>query len=108
MDALAGMLTELIAAHQKAGENGNGNGVPVDEIVEDDAEDEDEPPTFDTEGEGDPAGLDEDVEDEVVGSMSRRPRISAPGAGTASAIPRRPARRSPPPASSRPPGPRAS
>src|SRR5262249_33383666 len=37
VDALAGMLTELIAAHQKAGENGNG---AVDEAVEDDEDDE--------------------------------------------------------------------
>jgi superfamily II DNA or RNA helicase len=40
VDALAGMLTELIAAAQK-GENGNGNG-HVDEASEDDDEPEDE------------------------------------------------------------------
>src|SRR5215831_9690770 len=30
VDALAGMLTELIAAHQKAAENGNGHGPAAD------------------------------------------------------------------------------
>ena len=45
VDALTGMLTELIAANQKH-ENGNGNGsgngaVAVEELVEDDEEDED-------------------------------------------------------------------
>ena len=44
VDALAGMLTELIAANQKH-ENGNGNGqrrrVAVEELVEEDEEDED-------------------------------------------------------------------
>jgi ribonuclease E len=38
VDALAGMLTELIAANQRPPENGNGNG---EEVVDD--EDEDEP-----------------------------------------------------------------
>ena len=42
VDALAGMLTELIAAHQRAGENGNGAAV-VDDIGEED-DDEDELP----------------------------------------------------------------
>src|SRR5258708_17750344 len=50
VDALAGMLTELIAAHQKAGENGNGNLAVADEPVEDE-EDEDEAPSYDVEGE---------------------------------------------------------
>jgi superfamily II DNA or RNA helicase len=45
VDALAGMLTELIAANQKH-ENGNGNGssngaVAVEDVVEEDEEDED-------------------------------------------------------------------
>src|SRR6478752_6363802 len=41
-DALAGMLTELIASHEKeANGNGNGNGA-VAEAVEDDAETEPE------------------------------------------------------------------
>src|SRR5436190_18687693 len=40
VDALAGMLTELIASHEReAGPNGNGNGAPVAEVVEE----EDEP-----------------------------------------------------------------
>jgi superfamily II DNA or RNA helicase len=65
IDALAGMLTELIAAHEHAKENGNGNGnghVVVDEPVEE--EDEDELPV-DEAGEDDedepdelPAGAD--------------------------------------------------
>jgi ribonuclease E len=63
VDALAGMLTELIAAHQKAGENGNSAPV-VDEVVEEEEEDEDEPPTYGPEGE--PAGLEQDVEDEGI------------------------------------------
>jgi ribonuclease E len=43
IDALAGMLTELIASHEKEAEpNGNGNGA-VAEVVEAETEDEDEP-----------------------------------------------------------------
>src|SRR5919202_1378502 len=38
-DALAGILTELIAANQKDAENGN--GALVEEVVEDEEEDED-------------------------------------------------------------------
>jgi ribonuclease E len=41
IDALAGMLTELISAAQRQEENGNGNGHAVEEVV--DEEDEDEP-----------------------------------------------------------------
>jgi ribonuclease E len=48
VDALAGMLTELIAAHQKSADNGNGHAV-ADEVVEED-EDEDEPPAYGPEG----------------------------------------------------------
>jgi superfamily II DNA or RNA helicase len=40
IDALAGMLTELIAAHEESKENGNGNGQAVVEDV--DAQDEEE------------------------------------------------------------------
>ena len=40
IDALAGMLTELIAAAQKSGENGNGNGHAEDVPEEDDEDDE--------------------------------------------------------------------
>jgi len=41
VDALTGMLTELIAAHQKT--NGNGNGVALaEEVIEDEDDDEDE------------------------------------------------------------------
>src|SRR3954470_10909232 len=44
IDALAGMLTELIAASQKYGENGNGNGhaPTAEELAELEVEDEDE------------------------------------------------------------------
>jgi superfamily II DNA or RNA helicase len=40
IDALAGMLTELIAAAQKSGENGNGNGHAEDVSEEDEEDDE--------------------------------------------------------------------
>src|SRR6202795_3950312 len=44
IDALAGMLTELIASHEKeADPNGNGNGVTEVVEAEAEAEDEDEP-----------------------------------------------------------------
>src|SRR6476469_4211295 len=59
IDALAGMLTELIAAAQKSGENGNGNG-HADELPEDEEIDDDElelVPDADT---------DEDLEEELV------------------------------------------
>ncbi|MFL5952818.1 MAG: DEAD/DEAH box helicase family protein [Gaiellaceae bacterium] len=43
IDALAGMLTELIAAAQKSGENGNGNGNGhAEEVPEEDEDPEDE------------------------------------------------------------------
>jgi ribonuclease E len=44
VDALAGMLTELIAAAQKTGSNGNGNGHALEEapVAEEDDEPEDE------------------------------------------------------------------
>ncbi|MBV8080738.1 MAG: DEAD/DEAH box helicase family protein [Actinobacteria bacterium] len=48
VDALAGMLTELIAAHQK--QNGNGNGVALaEEVVEEEEDDEDEPDVAESE-----------------------------------------------------------
>src|SRR5215210_6078933 len=40
VDALAGMLTELIAANQKAGDNGSGVAL-VEEVEEDEDEDDD-------------------------------------------------------------------
>jgi superfamily II DNA or RNA helicase len=40
VDALAGMLTELIASHQKQQENGN--GLVAEDVVEEDEEDEDD------------------------------------------------------------------
>src|SRR3954469_4378791 len=42
VDALAGMLTELIAANEKPAENGNGNGAVPGEEIEDDEEDDDD------------------------------------------------------------------
>src|SRR3954454_11041102 len=57
IDALAGMLTELIAAAQKSGENGNGNGNGhAEEQPEEDDEGDDEL--------GLPADADADAEDE--------------------------------------------
>ncbi len=73
VDALAGMLTELIAANQKAIENGNGDDpVLVGEIVEDD-EDEDDLPLPDG---GDDSDDDGDEEDEVAGSIASDPGAS--------------------------------
>ncbi|HXK15005.1 MAG TPA: DEAD/DEAH box helicase family protein, partial [Gaiellaceae bacterium] len=57
IDALAGMLTELIAAAQKSGENGNGNG-HAEDVPEEDEEDDELELSPDTE-------TDEDIEDEV-------------------------------------------
>jgi superfamily II DNA or RNA helicase len=56
IDALAGMLTELIAAAQKSGENGNGNG-HTEDGAEEDEDDDDLELSPDTE-------TDEDVEEE--------------------------------------------
>jgi superfamily II DNA or RNA helicase len=59
IDALAGMLTELIASHEREAEpNGNGNGA-VAESAEAEAEDEDEPADDSAED-----VLDEEVEEE--------------------------------------------
>ena len=61
IDALAGMLTELIASHEKEAEpNGNGNGVAEVVQVEAEVEDEDEPAEESVED-----VLDEEVEDEL-------------------------------------------
>ena len=91
IDALTGMLTELIAATQRsAEENGNGsaNG-SVAELVEEEEDEEDV-----------------DLVDEA--EESRRARLHgetpAPRAATASVTRRRPERRSQPPGSSRPHG----
>jgi len=66
IDALAGMLTELIAAVQRDDEalaNGNGNGLATDELaeVEDDEEDEDDALVAEPDDE---AGQDEDEDDD--------------------------------------------
>src|SRR5215831_897815 len=42
IDALAGMLTELIAANQRAQENGNGNGLTLEAVTEPDEEEDDD------------------------------------------------------------------
>jgi superfamily II DNA or RNA helicase len=66
VDALAGMLTELIAVNQRH-ENGNGNGngsgngaVPVEDVIEEDEEDED-------------FGVGEEAEDELPLSPAQDP-----------------------------------
>src|SRR6188508_750778 len=57
VDALAGMLTELIAAHQRHTENGNGNGAAAEDVEEDADEEEDE-----LQLDGDAGGAAEDEE----------------------------------------------
>jgi ribonuclease E len=57
IDALAGMLTELIAAAQKSGENGNGNG-HAEDVAEEDEEDEELELSPDSE-------TDEEIEEEL-------------------------------------------
>src|SRR5262245_37697793 len=42
IDALAGMLTELIAANQRDAENGNGNGLTLEAVAEPDEEEDDD------------------------------------------------------------------
>ena len=57
VDALAGMLTELIAAVEKENGNGNGNGngtVASDDLVEEDDEEEDEDLPVEIEDDGEP------------------------------------------------------
>ncbi len=68
VDALAGMLTELIAAVEKDDRNGNGNG--ADEAIEEDDEDDDLPPGLEEESEEDarPATDDDEEGDDEVGS----------------------------------------
>jgi ribonuclease E len=76
IDALAGMLTELIAAAQKSGENGNGNGHAED--VPDEDEDDDElelSPDADTDEE-----LDEEVPVQDDPGAVRRYRFRHPTA----------------------------
>ena len=94
VDALAGMLTELIAAAQK-GENGNGHDEPED----DDEADDDLELELEVEAESEPR---------TTSSRCRSRPTRARSAATASAIRPRPARRSPPPASSRLRAPKAS
>ena len=93
IDALAGMLTELIASSQRAAdENGNGNGNGNGHAAEADAAELDE-----EDDDFDAGVIDDELDDE---SPRSRARIPAPRAATASATRPRPARRSPPPASS--------
>jgi ribonuclease E len=56
IDALAGMLTELISRHEKHADNGNGNGVIAEE-----GEDEDEEEVFSEEERGEGPSQDDDV-----------------------------------------------
>ena len=92
VDALAGMLTELIAAHEREAElNGNGAAAEVAE-GEPDLEEEDEPADESS----------EDVVDEEVEEETTRARIPALYAVTGSVTRPHPARRSPQRASSRP------
>src|SRR5687767_13167705 len=67
IDALAGMLAELIARHEEEAENGNGNGLTtqLEERTEDEEELEEEAGAEDEEVEGD--AEDEPVEDLVPG-----------------------------------------
>ena len=97
VDALAGMLTELISAVQKS--NGNGG-------VEEPPEEEDDEPEDELDG----ASKTVPRRSRRRTSPRRRPprRIPAPRAATASATRPHPARRSPPPASSRRRAPKAS
>ena len=87
VDALAGMLTELIAAAQKTAENGNGNGNGDEPPPEEDDEHEDE------------LELAPELEDDGdrAGAAAGRSRTRARSAATASATRPRRARRSPPP-----------
>jgi superfamily II DNA or RNA helicase len=57
IDALAGMLTELIAAVQRDEENGNGNGHAVVEEVVDEEDDEEEAAEDEEEGDEEPEAL---------------------------------------------------
>ena len=92
IDALAGMLTELIAANQKAADaNGNGNGQAKLEEV-DELEDEEDDFEVDGEAELPPAPEEDPVRSGVTASATRR----------------LPGRRSRPPASSRRRAPKAS
>ena len=93
IDALAGMLTELIAANQRQAEdlNGNGNGHAEPELEAEDDEDEDELEPVDEDAEA-------DADDE-----RRRSPLRIPGrfAAIASATRRHRGRRSQRPGSSR-------
>ena len=89
IDALAGMLTELIAANQQPAENGNGNGAPRR------ASRTRRKRTRSSSSKAD------DEEDEAEPELRPR-RIRARNGATGSGIRPPPARRSPPPGSSRP------
>ena len=58
IDALAGMLTELIAAAQRDEDNGTGNGHALEEVVDDEDEDDPDPEDAgDDEAEDEPEAL---------------------------------------------------
>jgi superfamily II DNA or RNA helicase len=75
VDALAGMLTELIAANEKQAENGNGNGNGA--LDEDDDEDEDGPAAADA---GDDEDDDQPVDHGADPGAERRYRFRHPTA----------------------------
>ena len=101
VDALAGMLTELISAHQKASENGHATLAVAEEAPEEE-DDEDEAPSY---ADGDVVAAVEEQEEDEEPAAAETPVQSA---ATASATRPRPGRRSPPPDSSSPRAPRAS
>jgi ribonuclease E len=73
IDALAGMLAELIARHEEEAENGNGNGLTthLEERAEDEEDDFEETGAEDEEGEGEVEGeVEGDAEDEAVDDLA--------------------------------------
>src|SRR5439155_5805387 len=79
VDALAGMLTELIAAHEQSKENGNGNGHVVVEDVEPLEEEEEDDPLGD-EADGSEDELSEELPPEQDPGAVRRFRFRHPTA----------------------------
>src|SRR5436190_1897203 len=79
IDALAGMLTELIAAHEQSKENGNGNGHVVVEDVEPLEEEEEDDPLGD-EADGSEDELSEELPPEQDPGAVRRFRFRHPTA----------------------------
>jgi ribonuclease E len=80
IDALAGMLTELIAAHEESKENGNGNGHVVVEDVETQEEEEDDDVLPEAAGSADEDELPEELPPEQDPGAVRRFRFRHPTA----------------------------